>query len=74
MNDYWRNGKLPPESRESDEQLVTVVDKLPKVPPSPIVFLRYDPDDQSGGNYWRWIGNAWKPDNLGATVPRNRIE
>ena len=71
---HWRNGKLPPESRESDEQLVKVVDKLPKVPPSQIVFLRYDPDDRSGGTYWRWNGHGWEPDKLGTTLPSNRVE
>ena len=71
---HWRNGKLPPESREGDEQLVKVVDKLPKVPPSAIVFLRYDPDDRSGGNYWRWENGHWEPDVAGTKVPSNRVE
>ena len=57
-----------------DDDYVRVVDKLPKVPPSQIVFLRYDPDDQSGGNYWRWTGNGWEPDKAGTTVPSNRME
>jgi hypothetical protein len=71
---HWRSGKLPPESVEPDEQVVKVVDKLPKVPPSEIVFLRYDPDDSSGGNYWRWTGSGWEPDKIGTTLPSNRVE
>lgn len=70
---HWRDGKMPPEQADAEES-VKVVDKLPKVPPSQIVFLRYDPDDQSGGNYWRWDGKGWKAAVPGTTVPRNRIE
>jgi hypothetical protein len=44
------------------------------VPPSEIVFLRYDPEDQSGGNYWRWTGENWQPAVPGTTVPRNGRE
>jgi hypothetical protein len=59
---HCRNGKLPPESRESDEQRVKAVDQLPKTPPpSAIVFLKYDPDDRSGVNYWRWQDGRWEP-------------
>jgi hypothetical protein len=73
---HWRDGKLPPEvGQQADpKEMVRVVDKLPKVPPSQIVFLRYDSDDASGGNYWRWTGDGWEPDKPGTTVPRNRIE
>ena len=72
---HWRSGNLPPDNDdESRTQDVKVVDKLPKVPPSKIVFLRYDPDDQSGGNYWRWTGDGWVPDKRGTTVPSNRME
>jgi hypothetical protein len=71
---HWRNGKLPPESLESDEQRIKVVAKLPKTPPSAIVFLRYDPDDRSGGNYWRWQNGRWEPVVRGGTVPSNRTE
>ena len=73
---HWRSGKLPPEWRDEIDpsELVRVVDKLPKTPPSRIVFLRYDPDDQSGGNYWRWTDNGWEPDKSGTTVPTNRVE
>ena len=73
---HWRDGKWPPEDRETARvnEPVKVVDKLPKVPPSEIVFLRYDPDDQSGGNYWRWNGKRWQPAVPGTTVPSNRVE
>jgi hypothetical protein len=60
----------PPKAGEP----VEVVDKLPKTPPSEIVFLRYDPDDSSGGNYWRWNGKLWEPAVPGTTVPSNRRE
>ena len=72
---HWRHGKMPDEHGAStDNDHVRVVDKLPKTPPSTIVFLRCDPTDQSGGNYWRWTGNRWEPDTIGATVPRNEIQ
>lgn len=73
---HWRAGKLPPERGDEPDpdELVRVVDKLPKVPPSQIVFLRYDPDDQSGGNYWRWNGRAWEPQVRGTLLPAKRRE
>jgi hypothetical protein len=76
MMPHWRDGKWPMEDTETDRasEPVRVVDKLPKVPPSQIVFLRYDPDDQSGGNYWRGTGEGWEPAVPGTTVPRNRVE
>ena len=74
---HWRDGKWPPEEIETPPQAgepVKVVDKLPKTPPTEIVFLRYDPDDSSGGNYWRWNGKRWEPAVPGTTVPSNRRE
>ena len=65
-----RDGKLP----SNEENYVRVVDKLPKMPLSEIVFLTYDAKTQSGGNYWRWTGDGWEPDKSGTTVPSNRLE
>jgi len=65
---------MPDESQPPGDDYVRVVDKLPKVPPAEIVFLRYDPDDGSGGSYWRWTGSGWEPDKSGTTVPSNRVE
>ena len=72
---HWRTGKLFPnaDGGESDQE-VKVVDKLPKEPPSQVVFLTYDAQTQSGGNYWRWSGEGWEPDTAGITVPSSRLE
>jgi hypothetical protein len=44
---HWRSGKLASESElDGRDDYVPVVDKLPKVPPSQFVFLRYDPHEQ----------------------------
>jgi hypothetical protein len=58
-----------------EDDYVRVVDKLPKVPPCQIVFLRYDPHDQSGGNYSRWTGEGWEPNKAGnfASVKQDRM-
>ena len=72
---HWRGGKLAPEEPiAGSDDYVRVVDKLPKVPPSHIVFLTYDAKSQSGGNYWRWSGDGWEPDKTGTTLPANRVE
>ena len=38
----------------ADDDDVQVVDKLPMVAVSKTVFLRYDPNDGTGGSYWQW--------------------
>ena len=57
-----------------DDDDVQVVDKLPMVAVSKTVFLRYDPNDGTGGSYWRWTSEGWEPAVPGTHVPRRRVE
>ena len=58
----------------NDDDYVRVVDKLPRVPPSQIVFRAVRSGRWIRRQIWRWTGAGWEPDKEGTTVPSNRIE
>ena len=73
---HWRNGKLPPnaDGGELGDQEVKVVDKLPKVPPSRIVFLTYDAKPSQGETIGAGPATAGSLIRLGQRFRRTELK